>query len=634
MDDEDLADAAEAQSLQTSETFSGLGSTGADGKRKGFLMDVFRPQGDTIGVRLLRRMGWREGQGVGPRIRRKARLDDGGEQSELGSESHTFAPVNAPMITFTKKNDRKGLGHSGQTSLTQNLGLQMDKTDTDEETKDPFNSLAIHSRKSDGKAKLPQSGFGVGILNDNGSEDEDPYALGPRISYNKMIGGVEKKKKNTKKVHNAQDVHKAANPLLKDKPVFLSKKSLHPKYGFRKCHDGRLPLDGFLLSAVVYASSVGDIQDNEYERPQVPEGWKSSRVFVTKAPVITGYQSTADAAKLTKLDPRSRAAILGESQLPGKSIFDFLSPAARERIAAATGKTNLPAALGEVVPPRPIVADHGKFSVGQSHDIPELDAEIALAALGRGIGGWMPYAEDEEKRSRYRNFLELRGGLLEHLPERPFSFPKDRWNQELREFAHAAQVFKPMTGIMASRFTSSSSLPTTSSGKGTTDTPALLSTPLSSSKLEDPAEAAAKMGMFGPMTRSVQQFYPTRLVCKRFNVKPPAHVQADGESNATNGTVSKPPDPPSATVTDLVSREAIAQIMEDASASSVPSMTNHDHYASAQDAGKISVTRSSTKIPENVVGIDTSRNDALEGEKAGEAVFKAIFGSDDDDDDK
>lgn len=31
----------------------------------------------SIGVELLRRMGWREGQGVGPRVKRKARKQTG-----------------------------------------------------------------------------------------------------------------------------------------------------------------------------------------------------------------------------------------------------------------------------------------------------------------------------------------------------------------------------------------------------------------------------------------------------------------------------------------------------------------------------------------------------------------------------
>ena len=37
------------------------------------LEDLIRPTRSTIGVKMLRKMGWREGQGIGPKIKRKLR---------------------------------------------------------------------------------------------------------------------------------------------------------------------------------------------------------------------------------------------------------------------------------------------------------------------------------------------------------------------------------------------------------------------------------------------------------------------------------------------------------------------------------------------------------------------------------
>ena len=37
------------------------------------LESLICPSQNTIGVRMLRKMGWREGQGIGPRIKRKLR---------------------------------------------------------------------------------------------------------------------------------------------------------------------------------------------------------------------------------------------------------------------------------------------------------------------------------------------------------------------------------------------------------------------------------------------------------------------------------------------------------------------------------------------------------------------------------
>jgi G patch domain-containing protein 1 len=37
------------------------------------LEDLIRPTRNTIGVRMLKKMGWREGQGIGPKIKRRLR---------------------------------------------------------------------------------------------------------------------------------------------------------------------------------------------------------------------------------------------------------------------------------------------------------------------------------------------------------------------------------------------------------------------------------------------------------------------------------------------------------------------------------------------------------------------------------
>src|SRR5699024_8583747 len=137
--------------------------------------------------------------------------------------------------------------------------------------------------------------------------------------------------------------------------------------------------------------------------------------------------------------------------------------------------------------------------------VPRLDKQLAVQALTRAVSGWMPYSEDESKRTRYRTFLEVRAGLRDTLPERLPGSTTDEWVAELQEFTRAAEVFKPMSGIMASRFT-----PASAGAKGTSDSPewpasdGLVSKPRE--KPEDPAISAAKIGMFGPMTRSELSF--------------------------------------------------------------------------------------------------------------------------------
>jgi G patch domain-containing protein 1 len=602
MDDEDLQEQEEAQALQTAETFSGLGSTGDDGKRQSMLMGILRAEGETMGVKLLRMMGWRDGQGVGAKVRRKAEDDAGGEE-------HLFAPANTSMISFSKKDDRKGLGFAGEEKL--NIpSMSVEQQDDEDIFASAVKRPVVKPRKG---------GIGVGVLNDAGSDDEDPFTMGPQIAFNRVIGGDKKKKKATK------PAAPSANPLLNSRPIFVSKKALPP--GLRKCHDGRLPLSGFIL-APLQESTAAVPDDTRYPIPTIPTGWKSAKVQST-ADTNTDrqFRTTASAAKASTLNPKARAALLGEAELPGKSVFDFLSPAARNKIASATGKSHLPAGLGESIPLTGESHSTTGSSAGSFEDkIPELDKNIALSALGRGIGGWTPYADNPAKMTRYRQFLEYKGGLRPSLPEAEPSksnggvlkeetkLTSDVRLQELHEFAHAARVFRPMTGMMASRFTSSSAVPpsATSSDPGATSTE-ILQVP--QPKPKDPAEAAAQAGMFGPLTRSILPFAPTRLLCKRFGVKAPAHVAPDGSGKdgvPVSGESARGTRPSGygAAASEVVSREALEEMM--------------------RSVGR-EMPKEEEVVEDEKPRVDVEKNEAIEGKRAGEELFKAVFGDDDDD---
>ncbi|KAJ5627706.1 hypothetical protein N7490_009934 [Penicillium lividum] len=594
MDEEDLREQEESRHLNTTEGFSGFGSTDTDATRRAGLMDLLRTGGETMGVKLLKKMGWREGQGIGPKVRRRANLDENTAPG-ASEEIYLFAPENPPMVAFVRKTDHKGLGFSGETHLEK----PGQPTGDEDEDSDSFFGDRLATKKKAAK-KSQRGGFGVGILNDTGSDDEDPYSLGPQISYNKTIGGKKKKAKESK------PAIASSNPLLSAKPVFISKKIAASRSagGFRKCRDGRLPLDGFVLADNLMGLTLSE---KKYEPPQVPEGWKSARQSATERKA--DYISTADAAKASALDPTSRAAALGEAQLPGKSIFDWMTPEARERIANLTGNSNLPPAMSEKAPKGYELSETDRRR-NLWDLVPNLDKQTAVQALTRGVSGWMPYAEDEAKRARYRTFIEVRAGLRDTLPDRVPGSSTNEWVTEMQEFARAAEVFKPISGAMASRFTSASSGPKVASDAPDSDTP--LSRP--AEKPDDPAVAAAKIGMFGQMTRSTHSFFPTRLLCKRFNIRPPEHVQLDPGSGSGDSkgpgtrfqsggyhTDSKP--------RDLISQEVMDMIMI--------------------ESGRQPVVPSEPKPV-----VEPEHNEALEAERPGDAIFKAIFGSDDEDDEE
>jgi G patch domain-containing protein 1 len=630
MDEEDMREAEESRTMSTADEFAGLGSTNDDPKRRDAVMDLFKPAGETIGVKLLKKMGWKEGQGIGARVRRKAHLGEVEVENNQAETTHLFAPEDPPMISFNRKFDHKGLGLEGEAGLESDSKrvpnpasskFGQDNSDDDEGTATAFSRSV---RKSTEGPKAKKSAFGVGILNDTGSDDEDPYQMGPKISYNRVIGGD---KKLQKKRDGVQSV---ANPLVRERPIFTAKKA-KGKFGFRKCHDGRLPLDGFVLSAELDSFASIDLQDEKYKPPMVPEGWISKQQATTEL-FGEAHAPAPEAAKLSNMDAKTRAAILGEEQMPGKSVFDFLTPAARNRIVAASGKSNLPAALSERPPPGFEATEEDRGRAFQDL-VPALDVEVAMQALNRGVGGWMPYAEDEGKRARYRAFLEIRAGIREGLPERLVEMSQDDWVNEMHEFARAAQVFKPVTGMMASRFTSSLSQARLasdrpdSSGQGE----ALLILP--PTKPDDPAVSAAKLGMFGPLTRSVKSFYPTRLLCKRFDVKPPANVPLDpddgsGKSAATNSMANRTPQSRFHSAGHQMEPSGDSNRTDSKRTGSTPA-----HQKLLQSPGEVALEAyTSTGPTETTHAVDAAKNDALEAQRPGDEVFRAIFGSDEEED--
>jgi G patch domain-containing protein 1 len=621
MDDEDLNDAEEARKIQTSAAFAGLGSTENDSAGTGSLMDLFRAQGESTGTRLLKKMGWKEGQGIGPKVRRAARLQVSSATDT--SETFLFAPENVTMITFLRKTDRKGLGYEGSSGLTslRSIGRAEASGDTDDDEEDTGDmprrqrfSLAPQSKKTDAKSR---GGIGIGVLNDTGSDDEDPYEIGPRISYNRVIGGDKKKSKKSSTT--------SVNPAVKTKPTFLSKKSTLARttHGLRKCHDGRLPLDGFVFGQKPDSLTTDINSAGKYLPPKIPPDWVSSKQAKgpSKEDDANAYISTADAAKASKLDHKGRAALLGEKQLPGKSVFDFLSGAARDRLAAATGRTDLPQAKGEI--PKEYALTEEERLQELMKQVPVLDKETAVAVISRGASGGAPYADDEAKRSRYRAYLELQAGFTKGLPTKPANMSNDEWLREFQEFFNCARIFKPMTGMMASRFTTSSTTSKLSAGsKADPGESHLVSRP--APKPQDPAEEAARLGMFGHMTRSVADFYPTRLLCKRFGVRAPAHVQPDQDTDA--GMSKQPPTSQFDMYGDFASSRSMPLAIE------MPGSSRDETSGKVPEPNTGSETSGTNMTIQNKPFIiDPNRNEALEGKRAGDELFKAIFGDDSDD---
>lgn len=241
-----------------------------------------------------------------------------------------------------------------------------------------------------------------------------------------------------------------------------------------------------------------------------------------------------------------------------KSVFEYLSAKDKERLAAFTApgsrpsKTtvdpNMPQAIPDVQP------DAQLF-------IPPLDKVTALAALK----GFQPFgttstSPDPARQARYTLYLQHCADVISSpgatLPFGPRKLPNGQTqtiselNRELDDYAKAAKVFKPVSGMLAGRFTSGGA-----GALGPKVSPGLYQPPAkdtsSASAAEGPqgvepvlvenltaAQKAVRAGRYGDETRTVTRWRPAKLVCKRFGQRDPHEGgdQGDDGDQAPGGS--------------------------------------------------------------------------------------------------
>ena len=90
---------------------------------------------DSVGGRILKKMGWRPGQGMGPRVTwRQREIQHGRDPDRTGpdvdeeAKKHTYAPKDTPPIVVPRKDDFHGLGHARGLGLHASLGIHGQET--------------------------------------------------------------------------------------------------------------------------------------------------------------------------------------------------------------------------------------------------------------------------------------------------------------------------------------------------------------------------------------------------------------------------------------------------------------------------------------------------------------------------
>ncbi|XP_029001004.1 G patch domain-containing protein 1 [Betta splendens] len=502
------------------------------------LEDLITPARLSIGVELLRRMGWREGQGVGPRVKRKARRlkNDGGskvhgcslppegseeseendDNEEFAPENVTFAPKDVTPVDFSPRLGVQGLGYRGLDPGLALLGREaaehIDLFRPESETR---TRLFGGTQKGSRRAGVTGQAFGVGALEDD--DDEEVYHRDSMSRYDTVLGGEEPgdglygwtaPQQYTKKRDKSKDASylgkilegfTLAQKTAEEKTIFPPP-SLPRNY--RPVHHFRPSVEVLTLSGV---------------SPALAEALRTSRGHMVK--------EESQQVGRHQLDSGQRRTLLGEDGLQGpSSVMELLRPEDRERLLNLRNSCNPPSTKTPTLKSTEAPQSAGSMagtstgvlsqSSAASHSLQQQqEALVAWKGVQTSTHTFKPFEKNPSKQARYELYLTcLQQGQKDAL-EQSLDSGMTEWerSRERDEFVRASILYRPTSSSLSSRFTRAKQQEDDDTVEVARDQEGDL----------DDKQAAIKMKMFGKMTRETFEWHPDKLLCKRFNVPDP-----------------------------------------------------------------------------------------------------------------
>lgn len=549
MDEEDLAELAPSKELQTNSSFESVGPSRSHLPNQGYdpltgtipgdqeadslrsfsrpsaieaaLNDLIKPNNLRAGHQMMSKMGWRDGQGIGPRITHERRILlaaklgvdltlDLDPEEDIERKKHLYAPIDRPLITVQPWPGTSGLGYSKWTAYSPSNQTAQGSTVPD--SSPPTNSHA---------PKIPQGlSFGLGALNDVEDDDQDIYAsASDQVTSDPRARRLLKLSEASTNIHPPSRLSSAQNS---------NRLGGHPAQYFQD--NSALP-KGFCLAPSKMEATASSLP----APPPVPDSWKPCPKWIWDAAKTHGQPTEPRPVvrhSRISINAHDRARLIGE-EAPPKSVFDFISAKDKARLEEAKqlAQASSCSKVSKSEENQQISPSKGSII------IPQLDPKIAQAALR----GFMPFSHDRPKQERYKLFLQSQAGMLpigtQFSPKVTEEMTAEVVNKELDGFAKSALMFKPMSAMMASRFTSAAS--SAAGGELPAPEPGLRqpvfvdeepaegpgseteNEPSREKEVVGQAAHAVRMDMFGMMTRSIKSFFPHKLLCKRFNVPNP-----------------------------------------------------------------------------------------------------------------
>lgn len=436
------------------------------------LHSLLQPATDTVGIKLLKQMGWRPGQGVGPRLTKSQKIkanrehkrnkgkvygcevpDEFRKQVSSGSDDAsssddetelTFAPDDYDPFIYKPKENTFGMGYSGldkRSILSSHISL--------------FNPPEFKMRDhKNSKISISGQAFGVGAFE---HEDEDIYSRDDMSKYDFELDSFKSKAKKTlKKIEQSkanilegfvEAKHKVQGKKSFAPPVLP--KNFIPKHGVRISRFEPLPETHKLYN---------------YDR---------------KKTMGRHDLSSADRSKILN----TSHSIIEKSQTVVKALVSSTFNASAEE---------------------------------EKKTLQEKATKITSVLPSTSDGIFKPFIANPDKQKRYEQYLSfIKLGQRDKLNDiQPASMTDWEKETEKREFEQAARLYKPVSGLIFDKFV------TASAPDDATNPFKPVDKSIYQHGTKEMREAA-KSKMFGHLTRSIDVWKPNKLLCKRFNVPEP-----------------------------------------------------------------------------------------------------------------
>ena len=500
---EDYFEKKNARLTQISDIFRGSEQNSALPLGQPVFEQIFVPVKETIGVRLLREMGWKPGQGIGPRVTRKSKKvlnrktqilfqksrsptvqssDDDENTDEFVSKyrQFLFAPDDVPAaLSQQAKDNLFGIAYKGldRTQIPSSGHFSLFSPAPSIPSKDKTSGQSKMQHNFSKPKPIVGQAFGVGVYEE---EDEDIYAKDDVSSYDFFLEPSHSNDKDKSNKRATRWENSESNQYL---PGFVPEETTS-----RLNNTIRFPPPQLPVNYRPHPVKKSRFEDNDEEKEKSTFNQQSNTT--SRVPLIPNLE-TDNVSEKSSSD-------MENSKRDGHSGSNLSIAKSSEEL-------------------RSLVED-----IQNQH----LAASL-LSSNSTLISNFKPYASDPPKQKRYEQYiLCLKNGRRDALP---LLQPKDmtEWerNREQMEFDRAAILYHNSdnnsrdkssgSSFMSSRFVSAKGNEELDVGKD-----------LSSSKDNDTlslteAEKAAQLKCYGRLTREKVEWHPARLLCIRFNVKQP-----------------------------------------------------------------------------------------------------------------